>query len=47
LRNPSQIKSNNKRGGKKYLRNMGEEPEWVLDKDAVERDALFDGYYAI
>ena len=47
LQNPSQISSSNKRGGKKYLRNMGEEPEWVLDEDAVERDALFDGYYAI
>ncbi len=47
LQNPSQISSSNKRGGKKYLMNMGEEPEWVLDEDAVERDALFDGYYAI
>jgi transposase len=46
LANKSLIKSNNKRGGKKYLKETGA-TDWILDQEALTRDAMFDGYYAI
>jgi transposase len=47
LANKSLIKSSNKRGGKKYLKEQGEKVDWVLDVDAIARDEKFDGYYGI
>lgn len=46
LENKSQIKSSGKRGGKKYLKEIGK-TDWKLDLDALARDEQFDGYYAI
>jgi len=47
LKYPYLIGSSNKRGGKKYIKDAGAKPTWTLDEEAVTRDALFDGYYAI
>ena len=47
LENPSQIKVQNKRGGKKYLKEESTRSKWVLDKSLIEKDSLFDGYYGI
>ncbi len=47
LESPCRIDSSNKRGGKKYIKNAGAKATWTLDEEAIERDASFDGYYAI
>jgi len=47
LANKALIKSGNKRGGKKYLKEIGSTPDWVLDEEVLARDKKFDGYYAI
>jgi transposase len=48
LENKSRIKASNKRGGKKYLKDVGTgECDWILDDEAIARDAQFDGYYGI
>jgi transposase len=44
--NPSLIKSSNKRGGKKYIENIGE-CSYSLDEEAILKDKAFDGYYAV
>ena len=44
--NPSLIKSSNKRGGKKYIENTGE-CSYSLDEEAILKDKIFDGYYAV
>jgi len=46
LEDPSRIKATNKRGGKKYLKSIGQEM-WLLDMEAIAKDERFDGYYAI
>lgn len=46
LQHKSSINASNKRGGKKYLRSL-REVSWVLDEEAIRKDELFDGYYAI
>ena len=46
LEEPSRIKAINKRGGKKYLKNSGQET-WLLDMEAIAKNERFDGYYAI
>jgi len=46
LQNKSSITASNKRGGKKYLRSS-REVSWVLDEEAIRKDEMFDGYYAI
>jgi len=46
LRNPSSIKSSNKRGGRKFL-EAESETVYHLDKTAIEKDSRFDGYYGI
>lgn len=46
LSDKSLIKSSSKRGGKRYLKEMGN-TDWVLDKAALEKDEKFDGYYGI
>jgi len=46
LKNKSSITTSNKRGGKKYLKSS-EEVNWVLDEEAIKKDEMFDGYYAI
>ena len=43
---PSLIKASNKRGGKKYIENTGE-CSYSLDEEAILKDAMYDGYYAI
>lgn len=48
LEDKSKIKVSNKRGGKKYLKEV--EPnctEWVLDEERIRKDERFDGYYGI
>jgi transposase len=48
LKNKSQIKAQAKRGGKKYLKELTDSSvDWVLDEDAILKDARFDGYYAL
>jgi transposase len=50
LENPEQIKSTNKRGGRKYINQTGPDKEkaaYTLAADKIEQDARFDGYYAI
>ncbi len=42
---PSKIRSSNKRGGKKYIKESGS--EYALDEEAISKDASFDGYYAV
>jgi len=46
LENKSSIISSNRRGGKKYLKSS-REVKWVLDEEAIKKDEMFDGYYAI
>jgi len=46
LSNKALIKSSSKRGGKKYLKETGN-TDWTLDKEALAKDEMFDGYYAI
>ncbi|WP_112109542.1 hypothetical protein [Mesotoga sp. Brook.08.YT.4.2.5.4.] len=42
------IDAANKRGGKKYLKQINaDNARWVLDKDAIEKSSRLDGYYAI
>ena len=43
---PSLIKASNKRGGKKYIENTGE-CSYSLDEDAILKDKMYDGYYAL
>jgi len=46
LSNKSKIKASNKRGGKKYIKAIGD-TDWILDNVALANDEKFDGYYAI
>jgi transposase len=46
LKNKSYINASNKRGGKKYLKSS-KDVNWVLDEEAIKKDEMFDGYYAI
>ncbi|BAL80248.1 IS1634 family transposase [Caldisericum exile] len=46
LDNPSAISGSLKRGGRKYLKETNK-LNWELDKNAMSRDEMFDGYYAI
>lgn len=48
LQNKGQIKASSKRGGKKYLTETKDSSvDWVLDEEAIAKDARFDGYYAV
>jgi len=49
LENKSRIKASSKRGGKKYLKEIGSssDSDWVLDEQAILKDQMFDGYYGI
>jgi transposase len=47
LDNPANIKSSNKRGGKKYLIGSGGSETFSLDEKLIESDSKFDGYYGI
>ena len=48
LENPSSMKGQLKRGGRRYIKAEDTaETVFSLDQDALERDAIWDGYYAI
>jgi len=50
LDEPSLIAATNKRGGRKYVNQTNEDkekPTYSLAVEKIEKDALFDGYYAI
>ena len=49
LQNPEQIKSTNKRGGRKYIDQSGkkDDTKYSLASDKIEHDEKFDGFYAI
>ena len=48
LENPEIIRSSHKRGGKKYIKiEKAKETHYSLDEVAMQRDAVWDGYYAI
>ncbi|MGI6286752.1 IS1634 family transposase, partial [Neomoorella humiferrea] len=47
LESKAKIQASNKRGGKKYLKEIDCTGTWILDKEAIERDQQFDGYYGI
>jgi len=46
LEDKAAIKSSERRGGRKYIRQEGEQ-EYSLDIAAIEKDGRFDGYYGI
>ena len=46
LDNPGTISGSLKRGGRKYLKETNK-LNWELDRDAISKDEMFDGYYAI
>jgi transposase len=46
LSNPSTINGNLKRVERKYLKETNK-MKWELDTDAISKDEMFDGYYAI
>ena len=47
LENKTLINSSSKRGGRKYLKEQGENINWTLDEAAIAKDEKFDGYYGI
>lgn len=47
LDNQPQIKASNKRGGKKYLKEIGTNSTWVLDDALIAKDEQHDGYYGL
>jgi len=47
LADKSKIKSSSKRDGKRFLKEIGADSNWVLDEEAIKRDEQFDGYYGI
>lgn len=46
LQDKSKIKSSNKRGGKKYLKETTK-MDWTLDAESIANDEKWDGYYGI
>lgn len=46
LADKGKIRSSAKRGGKRYVKETGN-VDWVLDEEAIAKDELFDGYYAL
>src|SRR3990167_721534 len=46
LQDKSRIKSSNRRGGKKYLKEITN-TDWKLDTEAILNDEKWDGYYGI
>ena len=46
LKDKSKIKSSNKRGGKKYLKETTK-TDWTLDAESIANDEKWDGYYGI
>ncbi len=47
LESKAKIRASNKRGGKKYLKEVDCTGTWILDEEAIARDKQFDGYYGI
>ncbi len=47
LADQGKIRASNKKGGKKYLKEITGESSWVLDEEAIRRDEQFDGYYGL
>ena len=48
LENPEKIKASNKRGGKKFIDQVEKgKPSYALAMKKIEKDAMFDGYYAL
>lgn len=47
LKNKAKIKQFNKRGGKKYIKDISKDSDWIFDTEAVLADQRFDGYYGI
>jgi transposase len=47
LESKAKIQASNKRGGKKYLKEIDCTGTWILDEEAIARDKQFDGYYGI
>ncbi|MGI6317900.1 MAG: IS1634 family transposase [Dethiobacteria bacterium] len=47
LADQAKIKASNKKGGKKYLKEIGSNSTWVLDEASIARDEQFDGYYGL
>jgi len=47
LKNKARIRQANKRGGKKYIKDISKDSDWILDTEAILADERFDGYYGI
>lgn len=47
LKNKAKIKQANKRGGKKYIKDISKDSDWILDTEAILDSEKFDGYYGI
>ena len=47
LKNKANIRQFNKRVGKKYIKDISKDSDWIFDTEAVLADQRFDGYYGI
>ncbi|GAH39112.1 unnamed protein product, partial [marine sediment metagenome] len=47
LKNKAKIRQANKRGGKKYIKDISKDSDWILDTEAILDSEKFDGYYGI
>ena len=47
LKNKAKIRQFNKRGGKKYIKDISKDSDWIFDTEAVLADQRFDDYYGI
>jgi transposase len=48
LLDKARVKAQSKRGYRKYLKDINDNnPSWVLDRDKIEAEGTYDGYYAI
>ncbi len=47
LGDKAKIKAQTRRGYRKYLKDINDNSSWVLDRDKVKADSIYDGYYAI
>jgi len=47
LTNKAKIKAQSKRGYRKYLKDTNNNSNYILNRDKIKADAIYDGYYAI
>jgi transposase len=47
LADKGKIKAQTRRGYRKYLKDTNDNSSWILDRDRIEEESKYDGYYAI